>query len=314
MKPKFDQINPLPVRLIRAGDNDRTVFDDQAIDALAADILTNGLAQPITVRPLAHDPAYHFEIVAGERRFRAVGRLKWETIPAIVRDYDDEQAAAIMLSENVQREDIDPMDEALAYRKRMERFGWTVNETAERTKRDARHITARLGLLDLIPDVQQLIRKKQISTSFGEVMAPLDPNRQHIALTYLTGTNKPVLKEFRILCGKLLAEQANETLFDLTALTDSGAVIQQAVDERAAIRSFNYTRRFPIDPLLPEMKRSGGIGQSFETYLHLLITSEDPHLRDVAAPIVGAIYDSMLRYGMAFPPNKHKAKPTKTRA
>lgn len=306
MKTKLDQINNVPVKQIRAGDNDRTVFDADALHALAADIQANGLAQPITVRPI-DDATYQFEIVAGERRFRAVSSLGWATIPAIIREYSDEQAAAIMLSENVHRVDIDPIDEANAYQKRMEKFGWSVSETAEKSNRNAKHVAARLLLLNLVPDVQQLIRTKHISDTFGEVMAPLDSNRQRIALAYLTGTTKPVLKEFKILCGNLLAEQANETLFDLASFTNPETVIQHAVDERNAIRSANYARRFPIDERLPEMKKTGGIGESFAAYLQMLLTSDDPHLRDVAAPIVGTLYDSMLRFGMAFPPNKAKS-------
>ena len=305
-RANFGQINNVPVKQIRAGDNDRTVFDADALNALAADIQANGLAQPITVRPIM-DPHYQFEIVAGERRFRAVSSLKWDTIPAIIREYNDEQAAAIMLSENVHRVDIDPLDEANAYKKRMEKFGWTVSETAEKSNRNPKHVAARLLLLDLIPDVQDMIRKKLISDTFGEVMAPLDVNRQRIALTYLTGTTKPILKEFKLLCGNLLAEQANETLFDLAQFTNPNSAIQQAVDERNAIRNANYARRFPIDERLPELKKVGGIGESFATYLQQLLASDDPHLRDVAAPIVGTVYDSMLRYGMAFPPNKSKS-------
>jgi len=307
-KFKLNQVNDVPVKWIRAGDNDRTQFDADALAALAADIQTNGLAQPITIRGLLPDVSQKFEIVAGERRFRAVSSLGWETIPAIIREYSDEQAAAIMLSENVHRVDIDPIDEAAAYKKRMDKFGWSINETAEKSNRNAKHVAARLLLLDLLPDVQDIIRKKLISDTFGEVMAPLDVNRQRIALTYLTGTTKPILKEFKLLCGNLLAEQANETLFDLAQFTNPNAAIQQAVDERNAIRNANYARRFPKDDRLPDMKRAGGIGESFEAYLKQLVTSEDAYLRDVAAPIVGAVYDSMLRYGMCFPPNANKKK------
>lgn len=303
---KLNQVNDVPVKWIRAGDNDRTQFDAAALASLADDIRAHGLAQPITIRGLLPDLSQKFEIVAGERRYRAVCALGWETIPAIIREYDDEKAAAIMLSENVHRVDIDPIDEAMAYKKRMDKFGWTISKTAENSNRDAKHVAARLLLLDLLPEVQDMIRKKLISDTFGETMAPLDTNRQRIALTYLTGSSKPILKEFKILCGNLLAEQANETLFDLATFTNANAAIQQAVNERDARRAASYARRFPKDERIPDLKRAGGIGESFEAYLKLLVTSDDPHLRDVAAPIVGAVYDSMLRYGMCFPPNAHK--------
>lgn len=311
MKPKTEtQVHKIPVDVIRPGDNDRTVFDPEQIEERARDIEANGLISPILLRPL-HDPAapnIKYEIIAGECRWRAHLFLKRETIDAIVRELSDEQASKLMLSENLQRSELDPIDEANAFHKRMVKFDWSVNQIAEHVKKNAKYVADRLLLLNCLPEVQNMIRKKELSPTFGEVMAPLDTNRQRIALAYLTGTTKPVLKEFKILCGNLLAEQANETLFDLASFTNPNAAIQQAVDERNAIRSANYARRFPIDERLPEMKKTGGIGESFAAYLQMLLTSDDPHLRDVAAPIVGTLYDSMLRYGMAFPPNKAKTK------
>lgn len=290
------QVTEIDLSQIKPGDNDRTQFDADALAELAASIKADGLLQPITLRPVRGKPPY--EIVAGERRFRAIQLLGWSKVPAMVRFLSDEQAASLMLAENVQRADLDPLDEAHAYAKRMEQFRWSISECAKRSKKSAQHVTARLSLLDLLPEVQALLRKQQIALAFGEVMAPLDSNRQRIALQYLTGADKPLLREFRAIVGQLLAEQAQEPLFDAALSTQ---FIQEAVDSHNRERAELLKRRFPVDPNLPQMERDGTIGGTFETYIKLLQASDDPYLQN-AAPVVGRIYDSLLRGGMAFPP------------
>ena len=296
--PKKLEITDLPLAAIRPGDNDRTVFDDAKLQELARSIAEIGLAQPITVRPIT-DPVFQFEIIAGERRFRACTLLGWATIPAIVRVLDDEQADGIMLAENVQRDDLNPMDEARAYRKRMTKYGWTIPHVAKKAKVSEKRVAARLALLDLVPEMQQMIASGQAGVQFGEVMSPLDPNRQRLALRYLATTERPLLREFRALCGKLLAEQAQDTLFD--TLQAPEAYIAGAVDDHNALRSAELQRRFPLDPRLPPMTRVGSIGATFEAYLAKLLVSDDAYWRSVA-PVVGTIYDGLLRGGMAFPP------------
>lgn len=295
-KQNTAQIQDIPLKVIRAGDNDRTQFDDAKLTELAESIRTSGLAQPITVRPLANDPLYQFEIVAGERRSRACRQLGWQTIPAIVRDLTDEQAAEIMLAENVHRADLDPLDEARAYRKRLDQFGWSVAQVAEKANVNPKRVTARLALLDLIPEMQAMLRQNQIPAVFGEMMAPLDTNRQRIAMQYLVKTEHPLIREFRAVVGELLSQQAQDTMFD------ADAFIQTTVQANATQRSADLaTRRFPIDPLLPRMERVGGIGATFEHYLAALQSSDDPYARS-CAPIVGAVYDSLLRGGLAYTP------------
>ena len=289
------QIRELQLAVIRAGDNDRTTFNDAKLDELAASIQSAGLAQPITVRPL-NMPPYQFEIVAGERRYRACTQLGWQTIPTIVRALTDEQAAEIMLAENVHRADLDVMDEAHAYQKRIEQFGWSVAQVAEKANVSAKRVAARLALLDLIPEVQEMLKHDQIAVVFGETIEPLDANRQRIALKYLTKTERPLLREFRAIVGELLADQAQDVMFD------PAVFIQNTVQANDAQRVIDLaTRRFPIDPLLPRMNRVGNIGMTFEHFLAQLQTSDDPYVRS-AAPIVGAIYDSLLRGGLAYAP------------
>ncbi len=291
MKPPYE-VRSLPMSRILPGDNDRTVFADGDLRELADSLDADGLAQPIIVRRLGGEV---YEIVAGERRFRAAQLLGWTEIPAIVRDLTDEQASRIMLIENIHRSDIDPLDEANAYQKRMERFGWSAAKAARMAKVSEKRVNARLSLLQVVPEVQAMIRLRQIGVQFGELMAPLDVNRQRIAFRYLATTEKPLLREFRAIVGQLAAEQAQDALFN----TD--LFIVKAIEGHEADRQAQLQRRFPVDDRLPIMKRVGTIGLSFETYIAKLMTSDDPHWRK-AAPIVGRIYEAMLAGGMAFPP------------
>lgn len=294
-----DRIHRLPVTQIVAGDNDRTMFRDEDLRELADSIAQDGLAQPITVRPLSLNV---YEIVAGERRFRACCLLGWTTIPAIVRILTDEQASRIMLIENIHRKDIDPIDEANAYRKRMERFGWSAAQTAHMAKVSQKRVGARIALLELVPEAQNMIQQSQMGVQFGEVLSPLDHNRQRVAMRYLTSTDRPLLREFRAIVGRLLSEQAQESLFN----TD--LFIVQTLEAHQAERDDLHTRRFPVDESLPLMRRVGTIGLSFETYLAELLASDDLHHHQ-AALIVGRVYQSMLEGGLAYPPKRNATKP-----
>lgn len=192
--------------LITPGNNDRTVFNLQSLQDLAENIRQHGLIQPITVRPLADTGL--FQIVAGERRFRAISLLQADEVPCIVKDITDEEAAGIMLAENVARADIDAIDEARAYHSRMNYFNWTVADCARHAGVSAVRIQFRLKLLTLRDDVQHLIRSGQLTVGYATILADadLDYNRQMIAFRRLRDNSAPTLGWFR----RVVAELANE--------------------------------------------------------------------------------------------------------
>jgi hypothetical protein len=209
-----------------------------------------------------------------------------------VRKLDDESAAAITLAENSARVDLHPLDEARAYRSRMDRFGWTAAETAKRAKVSGGRVTARLLLLDLVEEAQQMIAVGQMAASYGEVMAPLDHNRQRIALRALVATERMPLRVWRSVVGELLAQQAQDSLFNAEDFM-TGVIVAPA---RAALR-----RRFPVAENVPPMPVKMTLGATFEHYLADLMTSENASHRDLAG-IVGALYESLLKGNMAKPP------------
>ena len=208
-----DKINEIPISQIIAGKNDRTVFDEQGLRELADSIKEHGLIQPITVR-YTEDCA-KFEIIAGERRFRACSLLKMETIPAIIKIVKDEEASAVTLAENIARKSLDPIDEAQAYQRRIDDFGWSVDGLAKYAGTSSIHIRFRLKLLKLIPEVQKLIRFGNISLGYAQILADasLVDNFQITAFAAFRDNPKPTPGWFRNVVLDLKQKQDQGVLF-----------------------------------------------------------------------------------------------------
>jgi len=221
-------ITTIPTAQIVAGNNDRTTFDPTTLAELADSIRKNGLIQPITVRSL--EGTELFQIVAGERRFRAITSiLNWSDIPAIISDLTDEEAAAVMLSENVSRQDIDPIDEANAYASRMKLYGWTVPQCATAAGVSEIRVQFRLKLLHLRDDVQNLVKTGNLQLGYAQVLASvdLDTNRQLMALGALRDNANPTPAWFRRTTSDLLAQQAQDRMLDTTPIF--GGQLEQAI-------------------------------------------------------------------------------------
>ena len=144
-------IHTLPVASIQPHPNQpRRRFDDAQLDELAASIRARGVIQPIVVRPHGHN----YQIVAGERRWRAAQRARLHEVPVVVRDFDDGQTLEIALVENIQREDLNAIEEAQAYQRLARDYGHTQEALAEIVNKSRSHIANLLRLLDL-PDAVQ---------------------------------------------------------------------------------------------------------------------------------------------------------------
>lgn len=274
-------VQDMPLASIVPGRNDRSVFNPTEISALAESIRQHGLAQPITVRPLPRKGRY--EIVAGERRFRAHQELGAATIPAIVRNMSDREASDLMLIENIQRVDLNPMDEARAYQKRREQFGTSIAEIAAIASVSEGRVRSRLRLCSLIAEAQHLVQSGQLGVGYGEVMADLDRNRQLIALRSLNEAKAPTLAWFRSLCGQLLADQAQETLFNLDEFMRANA------DQAAA--GTPPGPAFPTAPNLPPMQGKMSVGATLLAYISELLVGG----MESEAAVVGTVLDGLLR-------------------
>lgn len=166
------------------------------------------------VRPIGGD---RYEIILGERRFRACSLLGWDTIPCVVREVTEEEASAGMLSENMVRQNLDPIDEAVAYQSRIERFGWSVDYTAQVAGVTPVRVLFRLKLLRLRADLQALVRSGNLALGYAQILADagLDANFQAIAVDRLREASSPTPAWFRKEVGALLTLQAQQTMFDV---------------------------------------------------------------------------------------------------
>lgn len=171
-----DELKQLPLDLLQRGKyQPRTHMDKGALEELAASIKSQGVVQPIVVRALATGS---YEIVAGERRWRAAQIAGLETIPAVVRRVPDEAAIAIALIENIQREDLNPVEEAAALQRLIEEFGMTHQRVADAVGRSRAAVTNLLRLLSLTPELRQLLESGRMDMGHARALLSLDGARQ----------------------------------------------------------------------------------------------------------------------------------------
>lgn len=165
-----------PIELLRRNpDQPRRSFPDDEIDGLSASIREKGLLQPILVRP-APGAAGEYQIVAGERRWRAAQRAGLRDVPIIIRELDDAETLEIAILENVQREDLNPVEEAGGYKALIERFGRTQEAVAQVVGKSRSHIANTLRLLSLPEQVQTMLIDGQLSAGHARaIMTSLDP-------------------------------------------------------------------------------------------------------------------------------------------
>ena len=156
----------------------RKVFDDEALRELSDSIKEHGVFQPIIVKKSIKG----YDIIAGERRFRASKMAGLEKIPAIIRDFTDEQMMEIALLENLQREDLSVIEEALAYKSMIEHLNLTQDDLSRRVGKSRSHITNILGLLRLPGEVQQMVSDGRITMGHARALSKLESRDEILAL------------------------------------------------------------------------------------------------------------------------------------
>lgn len=155
----------------------RTIFSEEKIEELARTIHTHGIIQPIVIRQTEEENEY--EIIAGERRYRAMKKLGWEEVPAIVRNLDDKETASIALIENLQREELTAIEEAYAYEKLLELHALTQEALAQRLGKGQSTIANKMRLLKLPEEIKQAILTKELSERHARALIALkDPELQ----------------------------------------------------------------------------------------------------------------------------------------
>lgn len=194
----------LPLSALRVGRyQPRNQMDEGALHELAASIQAQGIMQPILVRPLADEPN-QYEIIAGERRFRAAKIAGLAAVPVLVREVEDENAAIMALIENIQREDLNPLEEAQGVRRLLDEFGLTHEQAATAIGRSRSATSNLLRLLNLAEPVQTMLLAGDIDMGHARALLAVDAARQILLANEVVGrrlsvreTEKRVAKALR---------------------------------------------------------------------------------------------------------------------
>lgn len=234
-----DELAHLPVaQLTRGKYQPRVDMRQEALEELAISIRNQGVIQPIVVRPLA-DPAAgapRYEIIAGERRWRAAQIAGLATIPAIIRRVPDEAAIAMALIENIQREDLNPLEEARALERLIAEFGVTHQQAADAVGRSRAAVSNLLRLLELAPEVAELLEKRQLEMGHARALLPLTLRRQQVEVARLVVGDGLSVRQTESLVRQLLspaAEKDHARNSPAAAQADPNiAALQQDLTER----------------------------------------------------------------------------------
>ena len=216
---KDGDLRHIPIELIQRGKyQPRTDMHEEALQNLAASIKAQGVMQPIVLRPIS---ATHYEIIAGERRWRATQIAGLDTIPAIIKPVSDESAIAMALIENIQRENLNPIEEAMALKRLAEEFELTQQEVADAVGRSRASVTNLMRLISLNPDVRLMLEHGDLEMGHARALLSLSALQQSEAA--------------QIVVGKGLSVRQTESL-SRTMLSESGKSKKPAVVSDPDIR------------------------------------------------------------------------------
>jgi ParB/RepB/Spo0J family partition protein len=244
-----DKIEPNP-------EQPRLVFNQETLDELAASIREHGVLQPILVRPIGPNT---YQLIAGERRWRASTLAGLETIPALIEDIDDDTALEISIIENLQREDISPLDEAAMYDRMVTEHGYSIRKLADKLGKDKGYVENRLRLADAPEEVRELVslRKDTLSHAY-ELMKVQDPKRRRrladqVARGELTLIRLRDKIEGRRIRAPRLADDSNGTAVAITLDEELDAPAEMFIEEppETELEPEPEIRREPEETLRP---------------------------------------------------------------
>ena len=181
----------------------RKRFDDESLQELADSISQHGIIQPLTVRKLSSG---YYQIIAGERRWRAARLAGLQEVPVIVIEADDRKAAELAMIENLQREDLNPMEEAAGFQSLIESYHMTQEEAAQRVGKSRSAVTNALRLLGLTPSVRKLVEEGKLSAGHARALVPLSPSLQESAANAIVSGGLSV-RQTEALVQRLSAEK-----------------------------------------------------------------------------------------------------------
>src|SRR5580692_3820197 len=213
--PAGDRLTRLPLDILQRGRyQPRSHLDEQALNELAASIRAQGVVQPIVVRPIeATTPTggQRYEIIAGERRWRAAQLAQLADIPAIIRDVPDETAISVALIENIQRENLNPLEEARALERLISEFSMTHQQAADAVGRSRAAVSNLLRLLELPPEVCERLERREIEMGHARALLGLPQRRQQTEVAMLVVRKSLTVRETEALVRRMAQPQRAST-------------------------------------------------------------------------------------------------------
>ncbi|HEX7345256.1 MAG TPA: ParB/RepB/Spo0J family partition protein [Candidatus Limnocylindrales bacterium] len=201
------QIREVPVgKILPNPAQPRLSYDEDSLTELADSIREHGVLQPILVRP----SGAQFELIAGERRWRASRMAERETIPAIVVDFDEVTALEVSIIENLQREDVSPLEEAAMFRRMTEAFGYSVRQLAQKVGKDKGYVENRLRLSDAPPEIRELVSLRKDTISHAYELMKIGDERQRRRLAKRVAAGELSLVKLRAITGGKPAVEASD--------------------------------------------------------------------------------------------------------
>jgi ParB family chromosome partitioning protein len=260
--PPADELAKLPVDLLQRGKyQPRLDMRPESLQELADSIRAQGVVQPIVVRPLEHTggatDSQRYEIVAGERRWRAAQMAGLATIPAVIRRVPDEAAVAMALIENIQRENLNPLEEARAIDRLVTEFALTHQEAAEAVGRSRAAVSNLLRLLELADEVKSLVEKRELEMGHARALLGLANRRQQAEVGSLVAKKGLSVRETEALVRRL------------TAKTGSGADEDGRSGGDANIRKLETDLSEKLGAKVTVKHQASGKGQVIVTYSSL---------------------------------------------
>jgi ParB family transcriptional regulator, chromosome partitioning protein len=219
--PRGDELTKLPLDVLQRGRyQPRVDMHPETLAELADSIKVQGVVQPIVVRPVegGNGQSQRYEIIAGERRWRAAQIAGLADIPAVIRHIPDEAAIAVALIENIQRENLNPLEEARALQRLISEFGLTHIQAAEAVGRSRAGVSNLLRLLELTPEVSELVEKRSLEMGHARALLALSQRRQQTEVGMLVAKKGLSVRETEALVRRLQAPAAGNG--DATAARD----------------------------------------------------------------------------------------------
>ena len=210
-------------RITPRGDQPRKNFDENALQTLADSIREHGVIQPIVVRELG-GLSENYEIIAGERRWRAAKMAGLDEIPAVVMTGDELKVAQVALIENVQRKDLNPIEEAIAYQSLIERFGLTQEQVAQQAGKSRSAVANMLRLLELPDEILILVRDEKLSMGHARAILGLEDEDRMLPLAETV-----ISKELSVRDTEALVRRYNIVAEDVPAPVEDSAAVQRRV-------------------------------------------------------------------------------------